>query len=313
MASCKPRTTDSKLFELAHQRKIELASSGSINERTLGIKDAEGLTLLVIIAKNGQFPLVPKHCITQENITPLLEVGILDHLAAQGQLIHIPEELLTLASLTKQDKQGWTPLHAAAINGYFAQVPIKLITEAAMTIPTARGVTPIHLLLNVTGVSWTKFLEEYVLPFLNERTLFLECEDYASPILRLAERGRLASLPRELKTEALLLRKNSNGFCALAESAVHENIHELPREVLTFANLKDLMNSLCANRTWTWAVRTEALICMATLERKQWHDLLIKQASNMALTQSTRADLAKTAQEIEQFTHIESAGAWNHL
>lgn len=311
MASHRPQTTAQELIDFAQLGKIELARAGALNKQTLGIKNAEGVTLLELIAENGQIHLVPKEHITAENIKPLLASRLLHHLASQGTLLYLPGKLLTLASLTKQDAHGWTPLHAAAINGFFDQVPAQLLTEEAMTLPTERGVTPLHLLLNTS--SWEKFLEKSVIPFLNEKTLFLECQDYSSPILRLAERGKLSILPSRLRTEAILLRKNSNGFSAISESAVQENIHDLPSTVLTFKNLKNLISTLCANRTWPWIVRTEALICMTTEERRQWRDVLLEQANNSALTNSTRKDLTKTAQEIARFTHLESAGAWSAL
>jgi ankyrin repeat protein len=125
---------------------------------TVGISNENGETLLHYASKYGNLPQIPREFLTEEALTkqdkkhgntclhhiakkeqlPLLPPNIdpkaflienksgkncLHICAYYGRLKHLPQELLTLENLTKPNREGETPLHKAAINGFLGRLP----------------------------------------------------------------------------------------------------------------------------------------------------------------------------------------------
>ncbi len=65
-------------------------------------------------------------------------------LAREGKLGTIYPSLLTQENLTKQNNEGWTPLHWAVLNGHLNQIPTDLLTQENLTIKNNVGYTTLH-------------------------------------------------------------------------------------------------------------------------------------------------------------------------
>lgn len=225
----------------------------------LDLEGKQGNTAFEIIVIRGNIALLLPECITFKRLMRLREnkVTMLEVLAQRGQLEYLPEKLQTpeiLAMPLKNLKEGTvtTAAHQAIGMGNLNKVPEKMLTNASISTKNSQGYTVLHV---ATG---SQFLGQVPKRLLIAKNLQIMDNTGNSVISHIIRKGSLKEIPtrtigmildqktecpdpkgrEDLIREIKELKESKKESSILTSLRAYRNSQKAVKEIKTLGNLQ---------------------------------------------------------------------------